>query len=64
MSKQVSPQSALLMCHWQNSVAHPKGVWGKNLYPQIEKNNSIKNAQNVLKAARAKGMLTIFVNIA
>jgi nicotinamidase-related amidase len=64
MSKQVSPQSALLMCHWQNSVADPKGVWGKNLYPQIEKNNSIKNAQNVLKAARAKGMLTIFVNIA
>ena len=63
MSKQVSPKSALLMLHWQNSVADPKGVWGKNLYPQIEKNNSIKNAQSVLKAARDKGMLTIFVNI-
>ena len=44
-----SPESALLMLHWQNSVADPKGVWGKNLYPQIEKNNSIKNAQKVLK---------------
>ena len=63
MSRQVSAESALLMLHWQNSVADPKGVWGKNLYPQIVKNNSIKNAQNVLKAAREKGMLTIFVNI-
>ena len=63
MSKQVLPDSALLMLHWQNSVADPKGVWGKNLHPQIEKNNSIKNAQKVLKAARDKGMLTIFVNI-
>ncbi len=63
MSKKVSPDSALLMLHWQNSVADPKGVWGKNLYPQIVKNNSIKNAQNVLKAARATGMLTLFVNI-
>lgn len=63
MSKQVSPESALLMLHWQNSVADPKGVWGKSLYPQIMKNNSIDNAQKVLRAARDKGMLTIFVNI-
>jgi nicotinamidase-related amidase len=63
MPKQVSPESALLMLHWQNSVAHPQGVWGKSLYPQIKKNNSIDNAQKVLKAARDKGMLTIFVNI-
>ena len=63
MSRNVLPESALLMLHWQNSVADPKGVWGKQLYPQIVKNNSIKNAQKVLEAARAKGMLTIFVNI-
>jgi nicotinamidase-related amidase len=63
MSKQVSPESALLMLHWQNSVADPKGVWGKSLYPQIMKNNSIENAQKVLKAARDRRMLTIFVNI-
>jgi nicotinamidase-related amidase len=63
MSKRVSPESALLMLHWQNSVAHPQGVWGRNLYPQIEKNNSIQNAQKVLRAARDKGVLTIFVNI-
>jgi nicotinamidase-related amidase len=63
MSKQVSPESALLMLHWQNSVADPNGVWGKNLYPQIMKNNSIANAQKVLRAARDRGMLTIFVNI-
>ncbi len=63
MSKRVSPDSALLMLHWQNSVCDPRGVWGKNLCPQIEKNNAIKNAQKVLATARSRGMLTIFVNI-
>lgn len=56
-------KSALLMLHWQNSVANPKGVWGKALYPQIKKNNSIPNAKKVLDAARKKGMMVIFVNI-
>ncbi len=63
MSKRVSPESALLMLHWQNSVCDPRGVWGKNLCPQIEKTNAIKNAQKVLTTARSRGMLTIFVNI-
>jgi nicotinamidase-related amidase len=63
MSNRVPPESALLMLHWQNSVCDPKGVWGKNLCRQIEKNNAIKNAQNVLAIARNRGMLTIFVNI-
>ena len=63
MSKRVSPEAALLMLHWQNSVCDPKGVWGKNLCRQIEKNNAVKNAQNVLAMARNRGMLTIFVNI-
>ena len=58
MAKRVSPEAALLMLHWQNSVCDPKGVWGKNLCRQI-----IKNAQNVLATARNRGMLTIFVNI-
>ncbi|MBD3210574.1 isochorismatase family protein [Candidatus Micrarchaeota archaeon] len=56
-------KSALLMLHWQNSVANPKGVWGKDLYPQVKKNNSIKYAKRALKAARDKGMLVIYVNI-
>ena len=47
MAKRVSPESALLMLHWQNSVCDPRGVWGMNLFPQIEKNNAIKNAQQV-----------------
>ncbi len=63
MSKRVPPEAALLMLHWQNSVCDPKGVWGKNLCRQIEKNNAVKNAQNVLSMARNRGMLTIFVNI-
>jgi len=56
-------KSALLMLHWQNSVANPRGVWGKALYPQVKKNNSIKHAKKVLAAARKKGMMVIFVNI-
>jgi len=63
MSRRVSPEAALLMLHWQNSVCHPQGVWGKSLCPQIEKNNAIGNAQTVLRTARNRGMLTIFVNI-
>ena len=63
MSRRVSPEPALLMLHWQNSVCDPKGAWGKNLCRQIEKNNAVKNAQNVLAMARNRGMLTMFVNI-
>jgi nicotinamidase-related amidase len=63
MAKRVSPEAALLMLHWQNSVCDPKGVWGKNLCRQIEKNNAVKNAQSVLATARSRGLLTIFVNI-
>ena len=63
MSRQVSPGAALLMLHWQNSVCDPKGIWGKTLCHQIEKNNAIKNAQKVLTLARGRGMLIVFVNI-
>ena len=63
MAKRVSAEAALLMLHWQNSVCDPKGVWGRILCRQIEKNNAIKNAQSVLAVARNRGMLTIFVNI-
>jgi nicotinamidase-related amidase len=63
MSKRISPDAALLMLHWQNSVCDPKGVWGKNLCRQIEKNGAISNAQKVLATARGRGLLTIFVNI-
>jgi nicotinamidase-related amidase len=63
MARRVSPEAALLMLHWQNSVCDPKGVWGRNLCQQIEKNNAIKNAQSVLAMARNRGLLTIFVNI-
>ena len=63
MSRRVSAEAALLMLHWQNSVCDPKGVWGKNLCRQIEKNGAIANAQRVLAIARDRGLLTIFVNI-
>jgi nicotinamidase-related amidase len=56
-------KSALLMLHWQNSVADPKGVWGKDFYPQIVKHDSIKHAQRALEAARAGAMIIIYVNI-
>ncbi|MCI0503408.1 cysteine hydrolase [Candidatus Micrarchaeota archaeon] len=64
MAKIDVKKSALLMLHWQNSVADPRGIWGKMLYPQVKKNNSIANAKKALAAARGRGMLTVFVNIA
>ncbi len=63
MAKRVSSEAALLMLHWQNSVCDPRGIWGRNLCRQIEKNNAIKNAQSVLSTARNRGVVTIFVNI-
>ncbi len=56
--------SALLVLHFQNGVAHPEGVWGKYLFPQVEKNGSVGNAKRALEAARQRGMLVIYVNIA
>ena len=56
--------SALLVLHFQNGVAHPDGVWGKYLFPQVEKNGSVGNAKRALDAARQRGMLVIYVNIA
>ncbi len=56
--------SALLVLHFQNGVAHPDGVWGKHLFPQVEKNGSVGNAKRALDAARQRGMLVIYVNIA
>ena len=56
--------SALLVLHFQNGVAHPDGVWGKYLFPQVEKNRSVGNARRALENARQRGMLVIYVNIA
>jgi nicotinamidase-related amidase len=57
-------ESAFLVLHFQNGVAHPEGIWGKNLYPQIQKDGSIGSTQKALDAARQKGLPVIFVNIA
>ena len=46
--------SAFLVLHYQNGVAHPDGVWGKNLFPQIEKNGATANTIKALEAAREK----------
>jgi nicotinamidase-related amidase len=56
--------AAFLVLHFQNGVAHPDGVWGRNLSPQVRKNNSIANTRSALERARARGMTIIFVNIA
>jgi len=56
--------SAFLVLHFQNGVAHPDGVWGKNLFPQVQKNGSVDNTILALDAARASGMMVIYVNIA
>ena len=56
--------TAFLVLHFQNGVAHPDGVWGKYLFPQVEKNGSVNNARRALETARQRGMLVIYVNIA
>ncbi len=56
--------SAFLVLHFQNGVAHPDGVWGRNLFPQIRRNGAVANTQKALAAARAAGLMVIFVNIA
>ncbi len=57
-------RSAFLVLHYQNSVAHPRGCWGKNLHPQIAKNDSYENAQSALASARSARMPVIYVNVA
>ena len=56
--------SAFLVLHFQNGVAHPDGVWGRNLHPQVQKNNSVENTRTALQRARARGVQVIYVNIA
>ena len=55
--------SAFLVLHFQNSVAHPDGVWGRNLHPQVRKNNAIENTRAALLRARGRGMPIIYINI-
>lgn len=57
-------KSAFLVLHFQNGVAHPNGVWGKYLFPQIQKNGAIGTTQKALAAARKKGLMIVYVNIA
>jgi nicotinamidase-related amidase len=49
--------------HYQNGVAHPDGVWGKNLFPQIKKSGATPKTKRALQAARDKGLPIIYVNI-
>ncbi len=39
-------------------------MWGKNLFPQVQKNGSVDNTIRALGAAWASGMMVIYVNIA
>ena len=56
--------SALLVLHYQNSVTHPKGVWGKNMYAQISKNGAYENARAALSSARSVVLPVVYVNVA
>lgn len=56
--------SAFLVLHYQNSVAHPDGIWGRKLYPQISKNRTFENARAALETARRAGLPIIYVNLA
>jgi len=56
--------SAFLVLHFQNGVAHPEGVWGRNLHRQIQKNDAIENTRTAIERARARSIPIIYINIA
>ena len=47
-------QAAFLVLHFQNGVAHPNGVWGRSLHPQVQKNNSIANTKSLSEKSDLK----------
>lgn len=56
--------TALLVLHYQNSVAHPDGIWGQNLFPQISKDGIYENARKALASARSTILPVLYVNVA
>ncbi|WP_170481214.1 cysteine hydrolase family protein [Ruegeria arenilitoris] len=56
--------SAFLVLHYQNSVAHPNGIWGSELFSQISKDETYTNAKHALETARRAGLLVVYVNVA
>ena len=63
MAKRVSPDAALLMLHWQNSVCDPKGVWGRNSLPADREEQRHQKRPERARDRAQRGLLTIFVNI-
>jgi nicotinamidase-related amidase len=55
-------KTALLLLHWQNDLAAPSGKMAGDMTPRLASGRTIEHTQSVLKAARDKGMLVVYVN--
>jgi nicotinamidase-related amidase len=56
--------SGLLILHYINDIANPKGAVGKEHYHLVKKHRCIEHTQAALKTAREAGMLIVYVNCA
>jgi nicotinamidase-related amidase len=55
-------KTALLLLHWQNSVAAPGGKRSGALPERLAASNTIEHTQKVIRASREKRMLIIYIN--
>lgn len=56
-------RTALLMLHWQNDLASPKGKFAGDLPKLIAAARNIEHTQAALKASREKGVFVIYINL-
>ncbi|MBN1191731.1 MAG: cysteine hydrolase [Dehalococcoidales bacterium] len=61
--KTIDPEKmALLLIHWQNSVAARGGIRSGVMPERLADAQTIEHSQEVLRASRGKKMLVIFIN--
>ena len=57
-------KTALLLLHWQNDIASPKGKNAKDMPERLKAAGIVEHTQAVLEASRKKEMLVVYVNAA
>jgi nicotinamidase-related amidase len=55
-------KTALLLLHWQNSVAAPGGKRSGGIPERLEAAHTIEHTQAVIRATREKRMLIVYIN--
>ncbi len=55
-------KTALLLVHWQNEIAAPKGRNAQDMAQRVREKGILRRTQAVLDATRRRGMLVVYVN--